>query len=209
MASLPGMAPASLHWVRMGTKDQHASFDKLMRPYLDRLYRLSYRLAGNKDEAEDLFQDVLIKIYPRLDELIDVDEPGSWLCRVLYNHFVDNRRRYQRQRLVVVSEGQLPEGKGLDSLPGDLDPAADADRRDNIMRLDRALRKLSEEHRLVVLLHDTEGYKLKEIQELTGTPVGTLKSRLHRARARLREILDTDGTKPDGESCLEAKRINA
>ena len=193
----------------MGTKDQHLSFDKLMRPYLDRLYRLSYRLTGSKDEADDLFQDVLIKIYPRVDELIDVDEPGSWLCRVLYNHFVDNRRRYQRQRLVVVSEGQLPEGKGLDSLPGDLDPAADADRRDNIMRLDRALQQLSEEHRLVVLLHDTEGYKLKEIQELTGTPVGTLKSRLHRARARLREILDTDGTKPDGESCLEAKRINA
>ena len=106
----------------MGTKDQHASFDALIRPYLDRLYRLSYRLAGSKDEAEDLFQDVLIKIYPRMDELIDIDEPGSWLCRVLYNHFVDNRRRYQRQRLVVVSEGQLPEGKGLESLPGDLDP---------------------------------------------------------------------------------------
>ena len=180
-----------------------------MRPYLDRLYRLSFRLAGNKAEAEDLFQDVLIKIYPRMDELIEIDEPGSWLCRVLYNHFVDNRRRYQRQRLVVINEGQLPEGKGLDSLPGDLDPAADADRRDNIMRLDSALQKLSDEHRLVVLLHDTEGYKLTEIQELTGTPVGTLKSRLHRARARLREILDADGTKSDGQSCLEAKRINA
>ena len=77
------------------------------------------------------------------------------------------------------------------------------------MRLDNALRQLSEEHRLVVLLHDTEGYKLNEIQELTGTPVGTLKSRLHRARARLREILNADGTKPVGESCLEAKRINA
>jgi RNA polymerase sigma-70 factor (ECF subfamily) len=60
-----------------------------------------------------------------------------------------------------------------------------------------------------VLLHDTEGYKLTEIQELTGTPVGTLKSRLHRARARLREFLDADGTKTDQESCLEAKRMNA
>ena len=193
----------------MGTKDQHASFDALMRPYLDRLYRLSFRLAGSKDEAEDLFQDVLIKIYPRMDELIDIDEPGAWLCRVLYNHFVDNRRRYQRQRLVVVSESQLPEGRGLESLPGESDPAADAHRRDNIMRLDNALRKLSEEHRLVVLLHDTEGYKLTEIQELTGTPVGTLKSRLHRARARLRDILDADGTKSDDGSCLEAKRMNA
>jgi RNA polymerase sigma-70 factor (ECF subfamily) len=193
----------------MGSSDQHASFDALMRPHLDRLYRLAFRLAGSKVEAEDLFQDVLIKIYPRMDELIEIDEPGSWLCRVLYNHFVDNRRRYERQRLVVISEGQLPEHKGIDTLPGKLDPEDDAERLDNIMRLENALQKLSEEHRLVVLLHDTEGYKLTEIQELTGTPVGTLKSRLHRARARLREFLDADGTKTDQESCLEAKRMNA
>ncbi|MCH7835108.1 MAG: RNA polymerase subunit sigma-24, partial [Proteobacteria bacterium] len=49
-------------------------------------------------------------------------------------------------------------------------------------------------HRLIVLLHDTEGYKLKEIQDITGVPVGTIKSRLHRARARLRDILSPDGT---------------
>ena len=54
---------------------------------------------------------------------------------------------------------------------------------------------------IVVLLHDTEGYKLKEIEELTGTPVGTLKSRLSRARARLREILAEDGTKAVAEAC--------
>ena len=193
----------------MGTRDHEASFDALMRPHLDRLYRLSFRLAGSKPEAEDLFQDVLIKIYPRMDELIEIEEPGSWLCRVMYNHFVDHRRRFQRQRLVAVSEGQLPEGRGLEEYAGDLDPVADAERLDNIIRLQAALDQLSEDHRLVVLLHDTEGYKLAEIQSLTGTPVGTLKSRLHRARARLREILDADGTKSDAPSCSVAKRMNA
>ena len=180
----------------MGDHDhnQRASFESLLRPHLDRLYRLSFRLAGVKHEAEDLFQDVLIKVYPRLDELIDIDEPGSWLCRIMYNHFVDNRRRYARQRLVAVSEWSLPEGRGIEDAPGGEDPVADAERRDDIMRLDAALAALSDEHRLVVLLHDTEGYKLDEIQSLTGTPVGTLKSRLHRARARLRGILDADGT---------------
>ena len=173
--------------------DQQASFDALMRPHLDRLYRLSFRLAGNKPEAEDLFQDVLTKIYPRVRELIEIEEPGSWLCRVLYNHFIDNRRRFARARLVAVSEDQLP-GKSLEALPGNLDPARDAEQRDNIMQLDAALNELSDEHRLVVMLHDCEGYKLTEIQEVTGTPVGTLKSRLHRARARLREFLQADGT---------------
>jgi RNA polymerase sigma-70 factor (ECF subfamily) len=169
------------------------SFDALIRPHLDRLYRLSFRLAGNKHEAEDLFQDVVTKMYSRVDDLADVEEPGSWLCRVMYNHFIDNRRRFARQRLVAVSEAQLP-GRNVDSLPGDLDPAKDAEQADDIMQLDAALDELSDEHRLVVMLHDCEGYKLLEIQEITGTPEGTLKSRLHRARARLREILITDGT---------------
>lgn len=163
---------------------------------MDRLYRFAFRLAGNKAEAEDLFQDVLAKVFARLDDLVDIQEPGSWMCRVMYNHFIDNRRRFARQRLVSVSEDALP-GKDLEALPGDLDPAADAERADNIMRLDTALAQLSDDHRLVVMLHDCEGYKLKEIQDITGDPVGTLKSRLHRARARLREMLATDGTKSD------------
>ena len=182
---------------RMSSEDRnlHASFDTLLRPHLDRLYRLSFRLAGSKAEAEDLFQDVLVKAFAKLDDLLDVREPGSWLCRVMYNHFIDNRRRFARARLVSVEEGQLP-GQTVEALPGDLDPVRDAERLEIIMQLDRAFATLSDEHRLVVLLHDAEGYKLKEIQQITGDPVGTIKSRLHRARARLREILAADGTKP-------------
>ncbi len=182
---------------RMSSEDRnlHASFDTLLRPHLDRLYRLSFRLAGSKAEAEDLFQDVLVKAFTKLDDLLDVREPGSWLCRVMYNHFIDNRRRFARARLVSVEEGQLP-GQTVEALPGDLDPVRDAERLEIIMQLDRAFATLSDEHRLVVLLHDAEGYKLKEIQQITGDPVGTIKSRLHRARARLREILAADGTKP-------------
>ncbi len=179
----------------MDISDQNrsATFERLLRPHLGRLYRFAYRLTGSKAEAEDLFQDVLVKLFGRLDDLVKIEEPGSWTSRVLYNHFVDNRRRFARQRLVTVDEGQLPPG-GVDSLPGGDSPEHNAERLDNIIRLDMALAELSEDHRLVVLLHDTEGYKLKEIQEITGDPVGTLKSRLHRARARLRELLSSTGT---------------
>jgi len=170
-----------------------SAFDRLLRPHLDRLYRLAFRLTGARPEAEDLFQDVLVKIYGRIDELIEIREPGSWLCRVMYNHFIDNRRTFARQRLASVDVEHLP-GKSVEALPGDTDPQRDAERDDNIMRLEKALGELSEEHRMVVLLHDTEGYKLKEIQDITGDPIGTVKSRLHRARARLRELLEDDGT---------------
>ena len=173
------------------TRGKH--FEALLRPHLDRLYRLAFRLAGTKADAEDLFQDVLTKIYPRTEELVDIEERGAWMCRVLYNHFIDNRRRYARQRMVIVPEHALRD-QSIDSHADRFDVAADAEQTDNIMRLQAALEQLSEEHRLVVMLHDCEGYKLTEIQDLTSVPIGTLKSRLHRARARLREILGNDGT---------------
>lgn len=177
----------------MTEADQNHVFERVVRPHFDRLYRLAWRLTGNKAEAEDLFQELLIKAFGLLHEIVKIEEPGSWLCRVMYNLFVDQHRRFARQRMHLVDEGHLP-GEGLAGLAGDLDPVADSARIETFNHLDAALQQLSEDHRIVVLLHDTEGYKLNEIQELTGTPIGTVKSRLHRARARLRQILSDDGT---------------
>ncbi|MCH7830167.1 MAG: RNA polymerase sigma factor [Proteobacteria bacterium] len=157
------------------------------------MYRLAWRLAGQKAEAEDLFQELLIKAYGKLDDLVKIEEPGSWLCRVMYNLFIDERRRFARRRMHTVEEGELA-GDGLAGLPGSDDPLWNTERRERMEKLDAALFRLSDEHRVIVLLHDTEGYKLSEIHELTGWPIGTIKSRLHRARARLREILNADGT---------------
>ena len=177
----------------MSAADHNLAFERLVRPHFDRLYRLAWRLTGAKAEAEDLFQELLIKAYGKLDDLAEIEAPGPWLCRVMYNLFIDQQRRFVRQRLVTVEESQLP-GQTLEAVAGKENPVADNERLERLERLDSALAKLSDEHRIVVLLHDTEGYKLKEIEDLTGIPVGTIKSRLHRARARLREILTTDGT---------------
>jgi len=177
----------------MSSAANRQAFETLVRPHFDRLYRLAYRLTGRKAEAEDLFQELLIKAYGTLDDLVTIEEPGSWLSRVMYNLFIDEQRRLKRRRMHAVEEGFLPAG-GLEGFAGDQDPVRDNQRLEKLRMLDLALAKLSDEHRIVVLLHDTEGYKLTEIQELTGVPIGTVKSRLHRARARLREILTADGT---------------
>ncbi len=181
----------------MSTDEHKLAFERLVRPHFERLYRLAWRLAGSKAEAEDLFQELLIKAYGKIDALTTVDKPGPWLGRMMYNLFVDDRRRFARQRMVTVAASQLTKD-GIEGLAGPdasgTDPVAAQQRFEQYQRLDKALAQLSEEHRVVVLLHDTEGYKLQEIQDLTGTPVGTIKSRLHRARARLREILENDGT---------------
>ena len=175
------------------TASSNFAFENLVRPHFDRLYRLAWRLTGQKAEAEDLFQELLIKAYGKLDDLVEIDDPGSWLSRVMYNLFIDERRRFARRRMHTVEEGEMS-GDGLAGLPGVDNPAWNHERLERMQKLDFALSKLSDEHRVVVLLHDTEGYKLSEIQDLIGIPVGTVKSRLHRARARLREILIEDGT---------------
>lgn len=172
--------------------NKHA-FETLVRPHFDRLYRLAFRLTGRKAEAEDLFQELLIKAFGKLDDLVAIDEPGSWLSRVMYNLFIDEQRRFARRRLHTVEEGFLP-GDGLEGLAGTDDPVRENQRLEKLKQLDLALAQLNNEHRVIVLLHDTEGYKLSEIHELMGIPVGTVKSRLHRARARLREILTEGGT---------------
>ncbi len=174
-------------------REQQTAFERLLKPHFDRLYRLAFRLCGNRADAEDLFQDVLVKAFDKADTVAGLDDAGTWLCRVMYNRFVDGARQRSRRRLSTVPEGEL-RGEGLENLGGPAAAEADAARLEQIRALERALGRLSEDHRVVVLLHDTEGYKITEIEALTGIPAGTVKSRLHRARARLREILDIDGT---------------
>ena len=177
----------------MSSEANKQTFEALVQPHFDRLYRLAFRLTGRKAEAEDLFQELLIKAFGKLDDLVAIDEPASWLSRVMYNLFVDEQRRFARRRMHTVEEGFLPAG-GIEGFAGIDNPEQDQHRLERLNQLDSALQQLSDDHRLIVLLHDTEGYKLEEIHALMGIPVGTVKSRLHRARARLREILVQSGT---------------
>jgi RNA polymerase sigma factor (sigma-70 family) len=177
-------------------KISQAEFAALVKPHLGPLYRLASRLTDSTADAEDLVQDVLVKVYGRRDEITSIAAPRAWLCRVLYNQFIDQARRLTRHRFKVVSLGASEAGSipGVELASDRPGPTEDADKEFDIRRLRAALARLSLEHRAVVLMHDAEGYKLEEIQIITGIPVGTLKSRLHRGRARLRELLSDDGT---------------
>ncbi len=185
----------------------HSEFAQLLRPHLRRLYRLAYRLSGSAADAEDLVQEVLVKVYERRDELTSIRALEPWLGRVLYNQFVDNARRYARQRLRTVSLDSPEVGSAGEEAVASREPGPDKITADgfDISKLNSAVAQLSLDHRTVVLMHDSEGYKLEEIQIITGVPVGTLKSRLHRARARLREILTADGTFSADSSCNSVK----
>lgn len=173
------------------------SFAVLLKPHLPKLFRLACRLAHTTADAEDLLQDVLVKLFSRRDELSSIRHLPPWLGRVLYNQFIDDVRRYGRQPLKLVQDGiEIDEVADHRA-----NPERAAVRAGDSQSLIKSLAKLSEEHRIVLVLHDVEGYTIKEIEELTSVGQGTLKSRLHRARARLRDLLKKDGTFFSGTSC--------
>lgn len=167
-------------------KTEHDQFEKLLRPHLQQMYRLAYRFTGQQADAEDLVQDLVIKLYPRLHEMQKIEQLRPWLARVLYRLFVDRLRSKQRSPLHLVGEDDAILDDQDDNTPG---PAEATETNQLQHRLQQALELLNEDQRALVILHDIEGYTLNEIHLMHDVSIGTLKSRLNRARTRLRELL--------------------
>jgi RNA polymerase sigma-70 factor (ECF subfamily) len=174
------------------------SFEALVGPHVDHLYRLAWRLSGSTADAEDLVQDLLLKVYPRCDEIRALDAPRPWLARALYRLYVDRWRRAGRSPLVEA----VPDEGGEDVIDASADtgpgPEALAGQAQEQDRLAAAVDALNPDQRALVLLHDVEGYTLNELETVLEAPVGTLKSRLHRARASLRQRLAMEPSRDDG-----------
>jgi len=174
------------------TRESRAlEFDRLFREHIPALYRSAYRWTGSTDRAEDLVQDLLTRLYPRLDDMRTLDQLKPWAMRVMYRIFVDQVRRERRSPVQFGFEEELEDesdGESGVSAEG-VEPEALVERELTQERIMAAWSKLSEDHRVVLTMHDIEEYSLVEIAHMIDAPVGTLKSRVHRARARLREIL--------------------
>jgi len=162
-------------------------FETLMRPHFDALYGRAYRLTGNNADAEDLVQDLCVRVYPRLDELERLDNPRAWLIRVLYRLFIDLTRSRQRSPLRPLEA--VDGGAPIEAVSSEPGPEQHVEGMLMHARLERAWRHLDEEQRALLVLQCIDGHSLAEIEKITGIARGTLKSRLHRARVRLGRLL--------------------
>jgi RNA polymerase sigma-70 factor (ECF subfamily) len=186
------------------TRPSHANaaaeFEHLLREHVPALYRSAYRWTGSVDRAEDLVQELLVRLYPKLDELRGLDRIRPWAVRVMYRIFVDQVRR---ERSSPVQFGTEPpddadEEEAQDLIDPSAGPAELLERELTQERVLAAWDGLGEEHRAVLAMHDIEDYSLPELAQIMDVPVGTLKSRLHRARAKLKGLLATERISPPG-----------
>jgi RNA polymerase sigma factor (sigma-70 family) len=148
-----------------------------------RVYRLAYRLTGNRQDAEDLTQDVFVRVFRSLETF----EPGNfagWLHRITTNLFLDRARRATRIRMDGFAEGAEHQLLGSEILPEDAVHDAEFD-----PDIEAALASLPEKFRVAVVLCDVEGLSYDEIAEVLGVKVGTVRSRIHRGRTQLRDAL--------------------
>src|SRR6267154_2768496 len=156
------------------------SWDEVVRTHAGRVYRLAYRLTGNPHDAEDLTQEVFVRVFRSLSRYT----PGTfegWLHRITTNLFLDMARRRQRIRF----EGLGDQAVGLlrDDEPT---PAQAFDARHLDTDVLQALEALAPEYRAAVVLCDIEGLSYEEIAATLGVKLGTVRSRIHRGRAQLR-----------------------
>lgn len=183
-------------WRRRRTSDRelNETFESALRPHIPALYRMAWRWCGDAGEAEELVQAMVCKLYPRREELLELDKLRPWLARVLYRQFVDQHRR---RRLAPDSLDQLddPDAAIAAEYHDDVEIPDSVFEADNLRKqLNSALNVLPEAQRVLIIMHDVEGYTLEEIGTVLEAPVGTLKSRLHRSRRKLRDLLNPDAT---------------
>jgi len=175
-----------------------SAFGELVCRYQDRLYNSVYRLTANAEDAQDVVQETFIQAYQSLSTFKGDSLFFTWIYRIAINTAITLKRK-QKSTISINASGQ--QGGIIDPLD-----SSEFNQPDHVLELaekeqtiQQALNRLSSEHRTVLVMKDLEGMKYEEMADILQVPIGTIRSRLHRARLELREILEA-GEENQGES---------
>lgn len=173
-------------------KGSPGAFDAIVTAHQDRVYAFCSRMLSDRDEALDAAQEVFLSAYRNLERFRGEAALSTWLLRIATNQCLN---RIRRRSSLARKETRFPEPDDSRDAPFQ-PPGREEDRPDRMVEtreigkiLEEALGRLEEDTRLLVLLSDVEGFSYEEISEAVGVPLGTVKSRLHRARMALRKML--------------------
>jgi len=173
-----------------------AAFGQLVQKHQDRLYNTLVHVVGCRVEAEDVVQDAFVQAFLKLRSFQRNSAFYTWLYRIAFNAAVSRRRR----KRVEFSVEQGREQTGTEPLDDGEAPSERLERQERARQVRTALATLTEEHRAILVLREMEGCCYETIADVLKLPVGTVRSRLHRARLQLREQLKEEFEEHSAES---------
>ena len=171
--------------IDLALKGQTEAFGQLVLKYQDRLYNTVFHVVGHAEDARDIVQEALVQAFLKLDSFRRHSAFYTWLYRIAFNVAITQRRR----RRPTVSMDHLRETSHIEPVDCEDDPAEALDRKERCRQVRAAIARLAEEHRAVLVLREIDGCCYETISEILDLPIGTVRSRLHRARLQLREEL--------------------
>ncbi len=167
------------------------SFGQLVRLYQQKVFGLCIKLTGNPTDAEDLAQEAFMKSYQKIHTFRNEADFGTWMHRITVNLYLNQKKKNAKMELTYIDE-PVKTNKGnmqREIMDETSDPLQEVEKQETKRLLQEALNSLSPEHKLVLVLREMEGYSYDEIARLTGSTLGTVKSRMNRARAALKQKL--------------------
>ena len=203
--SEPSLAFDDAPLVEESRKGNMRAFGSLVARYQDRLFNAVLRMCGDREEASDLCQEAFLRALRKISEFRGRSQFYTWLFRIAVNLTISQRRKGGRVKFVSLSPDPQLDDNQAAGLTSDVaarregDPATVAMNRDSCRRVLEALEAMDEEFRAVIVLRDIEDMDYEQMANTLSLPVGTIKSRLHRARCMLKEKLSGmigQGSKP-------------
>jgi RNA polymerase sigma-70 factor, ECF subfamily len=179
------------HLIAASREGDTAAFGVLVRRYQDRLYRTAARLVDNPEDARDVVQEAFLHAFQALGTFKGDALFFTWLYRIAVNTAISLRRKRKPVASIHAAPSTRDAAEPLDSNDHNR-PGHALEQAEQEQRIRRALAQLSVEHREVLVMKDMEGQKYEAMAEALGVPIGTIRSRLHRARLELRELLQKD-----------------
>lgn len=170
----------------------NAAFDKLVFKYQDRIFNAAFRMLGSYEEAKDASQEAFVNAYRSLSNFRRESSFYTYLYQILINLCKNRLKRLSRESKFVSVDNPIPTEEGemhLEIADNTNCPREALDKRDKEAKIQEAINSLDEEHKAVVVMRDIEGSSYEEIAQALELNIGTIKSRLHRARLQLKEKL--------------------
>ena len=177
--------------IERSRKGDIAAFDKLVRRYERTVYNVAYRLSNSHDDASDIAQEAFVRAWNNLKSFRGEAQFSTWIHRIVTNVFLDDRKKKRSRPTTSLEESVDLDENSVTRQYEDTSPSPEAlmEGEERRMILEKAVQTLPEAQRVMIFMYHNQGLAYEEIAEITELPIGTVKSRLNRARLALRDRL--------------------